>query len=181
MPGKPEVSICGAVDLLAVIFGEDRNALRQRYDLPLPKGFILCLNCDKLMKHNSFNRYSHFCSKTCSNAYRWIPIECLECGKIFKRRQTEILYRFSHSQLGNNKTQQQVFCSRRCLGKWAGHNYGFAVHPIKVGTGRKWDYSLIAQVRYETGWNARKIGQALHIPRPTVSNILAKQKGELCQ
>lgn len=164
-----EVSICGAVDLLATIFGEDGDILRLKYGVPLKKHKFLCMNCGKPSKRV-------FCSRKCHDKYAWIPLVCPECGIIFKRRGNEIIYRFNHPQRGNNKNQERIFCSQKCKGKNISRNYGFGVHPENVRENRKWDYSLVAQVRYETGWGCCKLGRALSIPASTISIILAKQK-----
>lgn len=104
----------------------------------------------------------------------WITLVCPECGKVFERERRYIIYR-------TRKGQKHWFCSRQCLGKFVGRNYGFTAHPENVPKGaerqRKWDYEQVYKLREQMGWSSVRIGKTLGIPEGTVYMILRKRFG----
>jgi hypothetical protein len=67
-----------------------------------------CPACGNISKHK-------FCSIECWKKWHQIPVICSYCGKLFTRRQAELL--------GHHR--EHLFCSRECLGKWNAKQYGF--------------------------------------------------------
>lgn len=168
------ISLCGAVDLLAAIFGEDSDKARQHYGLPLKRIKRWCRNCGKLLVGDR----KEFCSPKCYHEAHTVPLECSECGTIFYRRQSQVLYHLNHPLSSNGKPQERFFCNKKCFGRWAGKNYGFVAHPENVlggGSPRKWDYSKVYELRDSTGWGGMKISRELGIPNQTVYSILKKR------
>lgn len=156
-------SDCGAVSLLAAIFGEDPDKLKLRFGLPVklrgrPQRF--CESCGSLF---SFTSSSQLCS-----ACRTIHLACAECGRLFSRRTKQVIYQF------NKKGYQYTFCNRRCLGSYAARHYGFIAHPenAKKGKKRKYDWDQVIALARETGWGARRIGRQLGISSNHVVTIL---------
>ena len=166
---KVEVkSLCGAVNLLAAIFGENKVKLKIKYGLLPP--FPLCLYCQEPLITKQHQRMG-FCSNKCKRNYNTLTLVCDECGVIFLREKAQILNRF-------RRGYKKVFHSQKCLGKRTGREYGFAKHPEHKIPPKKWDYSKVYELRDKTGWGAIRIGRALGIPSPTVSKILRGRKGE---
>lgn len=115
-------SLCGAVNLLASIFGVDSERLNARYGLPTLAQ--PCLTCGKPTL-----KASGFCNRKCRSDYVWITVACDECGVLFKRRQGELAYGVG------KRNYNHIYCSRKCFGKRLGRDYGFIAHP--ENTGRK--------------------------------------------
>ncbi len=84
-----------------------------------------CMNCNKVIYKSQ-----KFCSRECQHEYARIPVACQQCGKIFKRYQSEITYRFREN------SEHRFFCSRKCLGGWVGVRYGFRVHHNRGARGK---------------------------------------------
>lgn len=174
---QAEISLCGAVDLLAAIFKTkvDVDKLRSHYGLPLK--YRHCLNCGKTISGKRISR-KYYCSKECLSKMHRVPLECPVCGKIFYRHQSRVIYCITHPQSGNNKLVENFFCSQKCLGKVAGQKYGFGKHPNHIRLNpllrRKWNYSKVYELQDEKGWGCSRIGRALGIPTSTVSKILAR-------
>lgn len=160
-------SDCGAVGLLAAIFGKDANKLKQHYGLP-PKPYpYRCLDCGKILS-NKWGR-----CRECYIKSRQVKVVCSECGEAFEIQQSDLITR-------TNLGYQHFFCNRQCFGRYAGKHYGFVVHPEntrKIGQKRKWDYSKVYQLS-DSGMNGMQISRKLGIPNPTVYVILAKRNGE---
>ena len=152
------ISLCGAVDLLAAIYGKDTNKLRLKYGLPLKGKFNYCLNCGKITPRK-------FCGAKCRHEYAYIQMECVECGVLFRRNVKQWLWQKNHNPLA--KQDANVFCSRKCYGRWFGKHHGFVAH-------RKWDYDLVWKRHLETGFGAPKLSCLLNIPEATIGCILAK-------
>lgn len=118
---EQKISLCGSVDLLAAIFGQDREWLRSKYGLPSP--YPHCMNCgNRLSAKRSIK--SGFCSQKCRNLYAHIQVSCSECGTLFDCVQSRVI-------ISTRRGYKRIFCSQRCLGKFAGRNYGFGAHPPK--------------------------------------------------
>ncbi len=91
-----------------------------------------------------------------------ITLKCKQCGRDFQLKPS--LYR---ARLRRRKFPG-FFCSRRCMGKWSGAQYGFRVHQKN----RKWDWGMVWQRHLETGYGARRLSRQLGIPESTISEIL---------
>ena len=156
---------CSYANLLASIVGKDADQIKRQLDLPTGERY--CLQCGE-------PTHKKFCSPECQHKFYYIEVSCSQCGKLFEKRATELIWKVNHTQSSNNKPQQLCFCSPKCLGKWGGINYGFAAHPENSCHPKKWDYDKVYKLREETGWGATKISQALGIPEPTVTHILRK-------
>ena len=161
-------SICGAVDLLSAIFCEDKERMRLRFGLPLSVNKYKCLNCGKIVYRTSPVR---FCSGECRRKYNIIQVSCSECGALFP------LGRYDLNDRTKNHKISEIFCSRKCFGRYVGRNYGFGAHPehcsIKARS-RKWNYGEIKRIRQLTGWGATRISRYLSIPESSVGKILRK-------
>ena len=99
--------------------GVSRERVRQilkRTGLPTKhyKQTYTCIVCRNIITHCG-NKY--FCSQKCRMKYHRIPVECNYCGKIIKRRISEILHY-------SDKIQRNYsYCNRTCFGKWLGYNH----------------------------------------------------------
>lgn len=83
-----------------------------------------CLECGtELVGHGRANR--KFCSVSCCNSYKRITVMCDNCGALFKRRASELLW-YPNTPAHQPK---HSFCSRKCLGSYTGKHYGFGAHP----------------------------------------------------
>jgi len=81
-----------------------------------------CNNCGKIFK-GTIGTPRLFCSRKCWSEYHHVTLICQYCGQPFKRR-------ISRSLKG-----QFIFCSRECMGKYVGRNYGFVAHPENIRRG----------------------------------------------
>ena len=138
-----KISLCGAVDLLATIFGEDQDSLRAKYGLP--SVYPPCLNCGKSLTDKEHQK-SGLCSTRCRRDYTLITLVCDECGVLFKRPLRYVLKRMI------SLNYKHVFCTRRCMGKRFGRECGFGIHPENAGQPpgqeRKWDYGKVYKLGY---------------------------------
>jgi len=76
-----------------------------------------CLSCGNPIPRD----HRAFCSRACQVNYYQITLYCNFCGKEFKRKVKDILLYPVKLQYGY---KGRVFCSRSCLGRWFGKNYG---------------------------------------------------------
>ena len=84
-----DISLCGAVRLLAAIFGENADRLLEKYGLPTPDKVwidVACAQCGKLKRYRARDliwRVNYpqrtgrpvehfFCTKTCRSTWRGI-------------------------------------------------------------------------------------------------------------
>lgn len=164
-------SLCGAVSLLAAIFDEDLDRLKSAYGLPpaKPRGNP-CLNCG-----NPTLNKSGFCSRKCHDGYSWITLACDECGRLFKRHQSEIISRTNRVHPRTGKFQQRWFCSHPCSARWLVKNTNFGHYEYHHGGApRKWDYEQIRGLR-EEGYKLREIVKSTGIPFSSLYHILYRQ------
>ena len=112
-------SLCGAVNLLAAIFGEDAGKLKLAYNLVDP-----CPVCGKPLPLGK-----EVCSWECKKKRKHIKIACSNCGKLFNRRAKYVIYKNNHANKLTGKSQELWFCNRKCHGLWVGKNYGFGIFP----------------------------------------------------
>ncbi len=113
-----KITDCGAAKLLGAIFGKDVDLIKRRLGVPVVDR--KCLQCGKQLPY----QHKYFCTRKCWHDYTNITVECFECGELFKRSQSDITHQLNTPQ-GNGKAVQHLFCSRTCLGKFVGRNYGF--------------------------------------------------------
>lgn len=85
-----------------------------------------CRNCGAVTLPNW-----DFCSEECHRAYQNIKVVCDNCGTEFRRRDKVVVHRLG--KLG----YQRQFCTKRCLGQYAGRHWGFAAHPENALKGRR--------------------------------------------
>lgn len=109
-------STCGVAKLLTAVFGKDLNEVKAKLGLPTEG---VCQECGGSISRN--NR-SGICRR-CKLEKNQILLVCSQCGRSFYRYAPEVVY-----QLGK-RNRQHLFCSRQCLGRFMGLNYGFHVHP----------------------------------------------------
>ncbi|MFW6112418.1 MAG: hypothetical protein ACOC6S_02485 [Chloroflexota bacterium] len=94
-----------------------------------------CLNCGKELP----NPNSKFCSRACFNDYRLVTLECICCGRQFRRCKSRV----------NN--HEHAFCSKTCQGIWFAKRYGLGTRLT-----RKLDYERIRQL-YDEGHSGKEI------------------------
>jgi len=112
-------SPCGAADLLAAIFGADRDSVRARFGLPLIRPPITeCPVCGSAINKDG----------TCHRNHD-ILLACDQCGKLFSGKEKKVIWKSNYSSQLAPSGQQHQFCSRYCLGCWCGTHYGFKAHP----------------------------------------------------
>lgn len=83
-----------------------------------------CLQCGKELTLDQIFSGGKYCSMACRSDSLSVEVRCAECGEIIKIRKKYKEFREKHPQSGNGKPQKHWFCSKRCLGKWSGKNYG---------------------------------------------------------
>lgn len=167
---KTHMTDCGAITLLASIFGKDVDTLKIRYGLPTSQR--CCIKCGRHIYKNS---RTGLCMKCYKDSKR-IQVACSCCGKLTEILTSTLIHNFNHPG-PNNKIQQFTFCSQKCKGKFIGENYGFKAHPenrIMCLGYRKHDWDYVWQKHLETGYGARRLNRLLNIPEATISMILKK-------
>ena len=147
---------------------------------------LLCISCHRVA-HTLYkscpqcggnipkSRLNIFCNKNCYHEYSCPLMECEICGFQFRRNIKHIIWQNEHN---TRRTGEHIFCSRKCLGKWAGTNHGFATRPNHGRSKRKWDYELVYKTKDDTGFGATKLSRILHIPIPTIEFILKNRLGK---
>jgi len=116
-----------------------------------------------------------YCSRECRTLASWVAVECPECHKLFKKLATEVV-----RQLGVRR-HGHIFCSRECMGKVAGREYGFRAHPENCIGGHgltKYSNSFkkLVMSYKNLGWSGLKISKKLEIPSSSVYAMLKKEK-----
>jgi len=100
--------------------------------------------------------------------HRKVKLTCFVCGKEF-----EILYQDHVNRL--KRGYKHFFCGRKCLGKHAGRNFGFRVHPPigirRIGQGRKYNYEKVYELA-KKGVRGIEISKRLNIPNASIYRIL---------
>lgn len=111
-----DTSLCGAVDLLSAIFSVDRDRLRIKYGLSPRSKHCYCEKCGKRIRLNTkAYPYCRYCNSR-------IEVECDMCGRHFIRAKNQLI----------GHPTEHIFCSRQCLGRFIGRNFGWGVvsgHP----------------------------------------------------
>ena len=175
MPSS-NISLCGAVDFLAAIFGRDPDELRLRYGIMPKHAKVKCIVCDKPTV------YKLYCSKKCRWEDSHVLLSCPVCDTLFYRRKGYVIWHLNHPSPNTSKLQDKFYCSQKCLGVNIANTVGFGAHTentIRCGRHKKWNYGQVYEMRDKTGWGAIKIGCALGIPSSTVGTILAKRSREI--
>jgi uncharacterized C2H2 Zn-finger protein len=113
-------------------------------------------------------------SVTCRECYgnrHMVPIVCDQCGKVFTRSKSQVLY---HTV----KNHQKTFCSRKHLGQYVGANYGFTKHPENVsrsGSRPKVNQENIIDL-FKAGYKQVEISDLTGIKYPTIHYTLFKSE-----
>ena len=169
---------CATLAQIGIEFDITRERVRQilaEHNLPtshyIQRTFI-CNQCGKeYYRLGSPCDTQLFCSLQCKhNYYRSPTLICEVCGKPFQRLIAEIRAAINRNGL------RHVFCSRQCMGKWFGKNYGFGIFPehrVHIHK-HKWNWDKVIELRQQTGWGVWRLGRALGIPQSTVHSILTK-------
>lgn len=74
-----------------------------------------CPQCNKPFPHYNNRKY---CSPECRHAAHFITIQCEICGKTRELPRSWFIWKKKHGR-------QHDFCSRKCLGIYAGRHYGW--------------------------------------------------------
>ena len=157
------ISTCGAVKLLAAIFGKDEHRLKVRYGLEKEQH---CLNCGAIAPKGK-----SFCNTKCHWEYTHPFVECDWCHRQRRRRTSNIILYPSQEKRGD---KGRVFCNRSCFGHWAATHWGFKVHPENDEA--IWLYHQLF------GWGAPRLSKLLRIPQGTIAErlkILHKTREEI--
>ena len=101
--------------LLAAIKGNPVGPYWKRLGLPVHS----CPQCGKEALGDPKWKCFPCCSITCQKQYDIIQVECEECGVLFPRRKSNLIYRIG------KRGQKHTFCSRHCFGKWVAKSHGF--------------------------------------------------------
>jgi len=103
-------SDCGAANLLAALFGMDREHLKQRWGLPSAyDDDAVCLSCGGTFRLRGRKLPARpFCSPACRYEYTHPVVVCSGCGREFRRQ-------LSALKAGAKRDQQRVFCSWECM------------------------------------------------------------------
>jgi len=100
--------------------------------------------------------------------HRNVKLTCFECGKEF-----EILHQDYVNRL--KRGYKHFFCGRKCLGKHAGRNFGFVVHPpfgiSRLGQNREYNYEEVYELA-KKGVRGIEISKRLNIPSGSIYHIL---------
>lgn len=148
-------STCGAVTLLAAVFGKDADLLKRHLGLP-------SLSESRERREEERRRIK---------ADQYVTLVCFQCGNTFERLASLVTHQIE--ELG----YQHTFCNNRCQGKWSGTHYGFAAHPENVlHKTRIHDWDAIWAWHRLTGYGAWKLGDAFGISRGTTGVILWKMR-----
>jgi len=87
------------------------NTLKVKRERRLPRQIRVCAICEEPVKYTTI-----FCKK-----HQAVPIECDQCKIIFQRTPAK-LTNYENNPLAKG---EHYFCSKKCVGQWAGLNYGF--------------------------------------------------------
>ena len=116
---QQEYNPCGIAKLLGKVLGRDETSFYPKLDLPIER----CPTCGKIWVYRITSRFYPYCNLRClqrrHRMNRYIVLICDECGNGFFRRKAEAASHLSKLHY------QRVFCSRKCMGKRAGREYGF--------------------------------------------------------
>lgn len=114
----PEIKAVRISEQLSI----SKEAVRQQLvKLDIPTNFWLptqyCIDCGiPLGYHSYYSPKNHRC-RACWNKSHHTTLTCEGCGVTYS-----LILSQAQTRLRRNKHH---FCSRRCLGKWLGTNYGF--------------------------------------------------------
>lgn len=116
-----------------------------------------CRNCGKPVYHKRM-----FCNRKCQYEYLHVQIVCDNCGTIFRRLASDILYRLG---------EQHLFCSKKCRNSWMKN------HAIKT-ISKKIRYSPdeMVKLRLQDHLTIRQISEKIGVSVSTIQLVL-RQKG----
>jgi hypothetical protein len=113
----------------------------------------LCLNCGNVNPRQN----KKFCSRECCFEFHQVPVICDQCGKMFKRRVSNLL-----SYPTRHGSHNHTFCNRHCLGVWAGKHH----KPL-----RKYDYNKVSEM-YNSGTSYNVMCYELNASYESVTRIV---------
>ena len=86
----------------------------------------LCLNCGLPCK-----QLAHiYCSRKCYNEARLVTMECYTCGKLFTRRQSQVIRAATNPRY----TTKRYYCSTHCSGVQLGREHGWGTRGTRHNT-----------------------------------------------
>lgn len=158
MNDTTRISSCGAVNLVGAIFGVDPVNLKAKFNIPvyIPKyRRAICKSCGIIFDKSKSTKGSRYC-----NSCRETIVICSWCGKAFNKYTPTLLSCFG------KKNQDKMFCSRQCLGAYAGRTYGFGVHrqiwKLKKASNYKIPRKLPLHLYYK-GYRYKEIAELLGV------------------
>ena len=117
-----------------------------------------CPVCGVLVNKGSYTKGGAkaqvYCSWICFIKDHRVTVTCVECGMQFSIVKGQV------------KRHKLHFCSRRCLGRYAGTHYGFVQTHDRIVIPRKYNYEQIAEL-INKGMCYREVDQAIGISEKT--------------
>ncbi|MEK7776997.1 MAG: hypothetical protein AAB303_00005, partial [Chloroflexota bacterium] len=120
-----DIRLCGAANLVAAILGEDPNKVKAKLGLPVP-------TCARCGEPSPVLSREGLCQR-CYHDFIWIEVACDECGRLFRRRGSVVIFEIS------KRGYSHQFCNRICFARWMTKH-----RPPQIGCPgkRKHDYDL---------------------------------------
>lgn len=141
---------CMTGTAIASIVGTSREYVRQvlvKQGLPNAKFTqheFICNNCGGSFPSKRVRPL--YCSRKCMYKAHRVNVLCSECSQMFEIRRSDLLARMRGPNNTGRKTDD-IFCSKRCQGKWLARNFGFRKgHLINV---RRVEMPKVAKLRPE--------------------------------
>ena len=169
---------CATLEEVGQRVGVTRERVRQllkAQGLPTmsyrPSRLFECLNCGASFPNRQGPKYQpKYCSRSCAHEHRVITLACLQCGSLFKRRETYILPRSRYKNPG-------MFCSTDCYRMWRrGRSPEGATAPGVPRLGRrKWDWDVISTL-VDNGWGGARIARHFGMSLGTAYAMVWKRR-----
>ena len=116
---RVEYNPCGIAKLLGRVLERDETSFYLPLGLPIER----CPTCGKIWAYPITGRFYPYCNLRCLQRHhrlnRYIVLICDECGFGFFRYESLVVHQISKDN------HQQIFCNRKCFGRWLARNYGF--------------------------------------------------------
>jgi hypothetical protein len=163
-----DLKLCGAVKLFCAIKGYETAEVLLRFGI-IPAGYKRCDYCGRL-----FDGYNHgvYCSPECNHKAKYTFIACDNCGKLFERLTTNLVW------VTSRRGSKYAFCSKFCQGQYMGIHFGTKA-CVQNHYQRKYNYDMVWQTHLQTGYGTRRLARLLNIGEPSISKILHKKRTEI--
>ena len=88
----------------------------------IPTEAKICPTCKKSFKPLKYKK-KKYCSSECLHKAHWTLVQCKTCKKLFEKRNN-----YLRRQKKDPRYTDSNFCSKRCVGRYAGSTYGYGSH-----------------------------------------------------